>query len=824
MTKRKENTKRQKIYMIEEDEDYDYIADLKRNKSKKQPKTAQETIPFSEVYENGIFRTNATFSLPFRIKNVDYRMKRNENKDELYEQYQRYLNTMPVEINYQEFFMNTNYDFVKLRKVLIPENTDKYTKIHKSYCDIMEDLMDRCRNNASELVLVGIISFTPENKLDDISVLFSYYDEIQKHLNNMDSGTELLKPIESFAIMHQFYHPLDDEEFLIPTNYFRNDVNLKNYIVPASFDFKSKNNRDGRQLIMGMAYTRVLFVKRFNRYNDDEFLYDLLKNNYKIVVTKHIRRLDKEESMQMLKLHMDDIEGKLEKRREANAKRGTGYIPWRIREQEKEVEGMQETISSSDADLHEFMMLIRVSAESLKALNELTKYVQTKGTRHGVTIDVAAMQQENGLNSCLPLGINYLNTNMNNYCMFLPTAEIANIIPFSHTSHFSPDGLPYGLNQQTKNPNVINRGDELNSNMFVLGTSGGGKSMFNKLEIISAILKFTNDEMLVIDPDNEYLPLLKVLDGERVILSPSSNTNINIFDTDITFNEDGTDYRALKSQFIMNFCEMAKGRKLDSKEIGVIDRCVKLCYKEFQEHNGNKAYLPTLKTFYDILGEQPDQQAKDIMADIEIYVKGSFDNFAKPTNVQYNKRFMIYDINQMGEQLQKVGLQVLLETIWQRVVMNFNRGVRTWLWCDEFSVMFGEDEELQQSGKFFEKVYSRIRKYGGMASASTQNMTRVLQNKQATTMLGNAECVVLLQQKPTDLKKIVELFNLSADQAKYISKGKDGKGTGLFICGSSIIPFDNKISEDSYIYQLCSTKFDDKQRQMLMENTKEAVS
>lgn len=86
--------------------------------------------------------------------------------------------------------------------------------------------------------------------------------------------------------------------------------------------------------------------------------------------------------------------------------------------------------------------------------------------------------------------------------------------------------------------------------------------------------------------------------------------------------------------------------------------------------------------------------------------------------------------------------------------MNFNRGVRTWLWCDEFSVMFGEDEELQQSGKFFEKVYSRIRKYGGMASASTQNMTRVLQNKQATTMLGNAECVVLLQQNLPTLRKL----------------------------------------------------------------------
>ena len=813
---KKSNTKKQKIIMIDENDDYDYITELKRNRRKKLPKTAQETIPFAEIYENGIFRTNATFSLVFRIRNIDYRMMRDTNKDEVYAQYQNMLNTMPTEINYQEFLMNTVYDFDKLRSALIPKNTGEYPLVYESYCDIVHSWMERCRNNSSELILLGAISFEPENKLDDISVLFSYFEEIQKHLMNMGSSAEILKPLESFAVLHQFYHPLDDEEFLIPSDYFRNDVDLKSYIVPAGFDFKSKNNRDGRQVIMGIAYTRVLFVKRFNRFNDDEFLYDLLNNNYKIVVSKHIRRLEKEDSIEMLKLHMDDIEGKIEKRREANAKRGTGYIPWRIREQEKEVEGLQDTISSSDADLHEFLMLIRVSASSLKELNELTKYVRTKGVRHGVVIDVAALQQENALNTCLPLAINYLNSDMNNYCMFLPTAEIGNIIPFSFDNHFSPDGISYGVNQQTNNITVINRCDELNANAFVLGTSGSGKSMFVKEEAISTLIKYTNDELIIIDPENEYLPLLNELDGERIVLSPSSSTNINVFDTDISFNEEGSDFRALKSEFIMNFCEMAKGRKLESKETSVIDRCVKLCYKDFQEHNGDKDYLPTLEVFFELLKEQPEPQAKDIMLDIEVYVTGSFSNFAKKTNINYNKRFLIFDIFQMGEQLKKVGLQVLLEIIWQRVILNKQKGVRTWLWCDEFSVMFGDKAELQKSGDFFQKVFSRIRKYGGVATAATQNITSILQNKQATTMLNNAECVVLLQQKPTDLKKIIDLFSLSVDQAKYISKGKDGVGQGLYICGRSIIPFDNRIPTDSFIYKLCSTKFDDQQRQQML--------
>ncbi len=808
----KSNAKKQSIIIIDEN-NQELLFDLKHQKKKKQPKTAQETIPFSEIYENGIFRTDNTFSLHFSIDNVDYRMMRDAEKDGLYVQYQKYLNTMPIEINYQEFLMNTNYDFAELRKALIPQK-GKYDEIYKSYCEIIEDLIDRSRNNASERIFLGVISFTPETKLDDISVLFRYFEEIQKQLDNMGSGARLLKPIETFAVMHQFYHPLDSEDFLIPTNYYRHDVNLKDYIVPAAFDFKSKINRNGKQLIMGTAYTRVLFAKRFSRQIDDEFVFDLLDNTYKITVSKHIRRLDKEESMDILKNFMGDIESKLEKRREINAQKGTSYIPWKLREQEQEAENLQDILSSSDCDLHESVFLICISADSQNELEDLTAYVKAKGRRHNVLIDILAMQQEAALNSCLPLGINYLNTDMNNCCMFLLTKEIGNLIPFSHTNHFSSAGLSYGINLQTNNPVVVDRCDEMNANGFIVGTSGSGKSMFVKREIISAILKYTNDEFLIIDPENEYLPLLKDLDGERVILSPNSPTNINIFDTDINFTEDGADYRALKSEFIMNFCEMAKGRKLESKEISVIDRCVKLAYQEFQAHSGDKKYLPDLIKFFNILKEQPEKEAADVALDIELYVTGSFNNFSKPTNIKYNKRFIIFDIFQMGEQLRAVGLQVLLEIIWQRVIANKAKGIRTWLWCDEFAIMFsdGSGKETLKSGEFFQKVYTRIRKYGGVATGATQNITTVLESKQATAMLNNAECVVLLQQKPKDLEKIINLFNLSDTQAKYIKKGKDGVGQGLFILGNKIIPFDNTFSADSYMYNLCSTKFSEKQR------------
>lgn len=811
MRRKESKVKNQSIIMVEENDDDFY--NLKNQRKKKQPKTAQETIPFDEVYENGIFRVGNTYSLPFRINNIDYRMMRETEKDSVYNYYQKLLTSLPAEIGYQEFLMNTNYDFEELRKVLIPQK-GKYEAIYNSYCEIIEDLVDRCRHNASERIFLGTISFTPQTRLDDISVLFRHFEEIQNHLTTLGSGAKALKPLETFAILHNFYHPLNDEEFLIPNNYYRNDVLLKDYIAPASFNFKSKENRNGRQLLMGMAYTRVLFIKVFSNQIDDEFIYDLLDNTYSISISKHIRRLDKDEAFRILKTQMDDIEGRLESRREKNAKRGTAYIPFNDREQEKEVESLQTALSASDCDLHEFLGLITISASTIKELDELTAYVRNIGKRHSVIIDVLSEQQEQALNSALPLGINYLNGNLNNCCTHLLTPAVGNLIPFSHNNYFAKDGICYGINMQTNTPLVINRCDEMNANMFVLATSGGGKSMFAKRELTSAMLAYPYDEFLVIDPENEYLPLLKDFDGERIILAPDSKTYVNIFDTDITFSEDGANYIALKSEFLMNFYEMAKGMKLTATEISVIDRCVKLVYKDFQLHDGDKSYLPTLVNFYDTLLAQDEQEAQDIALNLELYVKGSFNNFSHHTNIEYNKKFIVYDIFQMGEQLRAVGLQVLLEIIWQRVITNKAKGIRTWLVCDEFSIMFsdGTDRETEKSGKFFEKVFTRIRKYGGMAGGLTQNITTVLDSKQATKMLNNSECVVLLQQKPTDLENVTKFFNLSPAQVKYISKGKDGVGQGLFILGNKVIPFDNTYSDKTYLYKLCSTKFSEQQR------------
>jgi len=159
----------------------------------------------------------------------------------------------------------------------------------------------------------------------------------------------------------------------------------------------------------------------------------------------------------------------------------------------------------------------------------------------------------------------------------------------------------------------------------------------------------------------------------------------------------------------------------------------------------------------------------------------------------------------MGEQFRAVGLQVILEYLWQRVIENKKKGKRTWIWIDEFSYFFtdGEGKETTRSGDFFAKAYKRIRKHGGTVTGITQNITEVLESKQAQKMLGNAEFVVLLQQKKDDWNAVVQLFNLSESQATFLKTGE--KGSGLIICGQKIIPFRKPIPKNSLMYKMYET-------------------
>ena len=130
--------------------------------------------------------------------------------------------------------------------------------------------------------------------------------------------------------------------------------------------------------------------------------------------------------------------------------------------------------------------------------------------------------------------------------------------------------------------------------------------------------------------------------------------------------------------------------------------------------------------------------------------------------------------------------------------------------------MFNDSDSSgeMQSGKFFVKVYSRIRKHGGVVTGITQNIGDILKSPQAVSMMGNAEFTILLQQKTDNLNELVRIFELSPSQAAFLKTGEIG--TGLIIAGRKIIPFDRTIPQKGRIYEMISTNFKEYQAKQIV--------
>ena len=96
-----------------------------------------------------------------------------------------------------------------------------------------------------------------------------------------------------------------------------------------------------------------------------------------------------------------------------------------------------------------------------------------------------------------------------------------------------------------------------------------------------------------------------------------------------------------------------------------------------------------------------------------------------------------------------------------------------------------------------------MRKQGGLCTGISQNVTDLLQNYIAATLISNSEFVALLKQSNIDSAKLSEVIGVSDAQLKFVSNSPSG--TGLMKCGNMVIPFDNTIEKDTALYKLYNT-------------------
>ena len=402
------------------------------------------------------------------------------------------------------------------------------------------------------------------------------------------------------------------------------------------------------------------------------------------------------------------------------------------------------------------------------------------------------------LNTALPIGVRQVET-----MRTLLTQSLAVLMPFNVQELNDSTGNYYGINQISKNVNIGNRKKLINGNGFVFGVPGSGKSFFCKMEMGSVFLS-GDDEIIVIDPMNEYFDIAETYGGTVVNMSTYTDNYVNPLEMDV-WSLDPNDSKGMvreKGEFMLGLCEQCIGDSLNSRQKSIIDRCVRKLYIDIAR--SKEKYIPVMSDFYDILMAQPEDEAKDIALSLELFVNGSLNIFNHQTNVDVDNRFTVYGIRDLGTELSPITMLVMMESIQNRIVENGKRGKATWLYIDEFHVLLNSE----YSAKYLQQLWKKVRKQGGLCTGITQNVVDLLQNYTATTMLANSEFVALLKQANTDSSKMAEVIGVSEAQLRFVTN--TSSGMGLIKCGSVVIPFDNQISKDTDLYRLYNTNIHEK--------------
>lgn len=549
----------------------------------------------------------------------------------------------------------------------------------------------------------------------------------------------------------------------------------------------------------GKKFGRVLFLKDFASYIKDSMINELTALNRTLMLSIDVIPVPTDEAVREMQNRLLGVETNVtnwQRRQNAN-NNFSAVVPYDLEQQRKETREMLDDLTTRDQRMLFAVVTLVHLADSWAELNSDTETLQSIARKHLCQLSTLSWQQADGLVTALPFGLRRIDA-----LRTMTTEALAVLMPFKAQEIRDQGGVYYGQNVISKNLILANRKELLNGNGFVLGVSGSGKSFTAKREIVNLALA-TGDDILIIDPESEYRPLIEGLGGEVIDISATSANHINALDMEQGYG-DGDNPIVLKSEFLLSLCEQLIGPgELSAKEKSIIDRCTAQVYHEYLRslYQGG---VPTLQDFHAELLRQPEPEARDVALAIELFTEGSLNTFAKPTNVNTDSRIVCYDIRDLGKQLQPVGMLVVLDSIFNRVIRNRKQGKNTWIYIDEIYLLF----QHEYSANFLFTLWKRVRKYGACATGITQDVGDLLESHTARTMLANSEFLVMLNQAATDRVDLARLLSISDNQLSYITNVDFGHG--LIKCGSAIVPFMDSFPKHTQLYKLMTTKPNEK--------------
>ena len=766
---------------------------IQRAKGDGKSHTAQQTIPYLQMYPDGICRvSDKRYSKSIAFEDINYQLAQADDKTAIFENWCDFLNYFDASVSVQLSFINQGAQRERAQQAIdIPPQDDAFNSIRSEYAAMLKNQLEKGNNG---LVKQKYITFSIE--ADNLAAAKARLSRIETDvLNNFKVLGVTARPqtgYERLQTLHGVFHP-EGEPFRFSWDWLApSGLNTKDFIAPSSFRFG-----EGRTFRMGRKLGAVSFLEILAPELNDRMLADILDLETGVIVNLHIRSIDQTEAIKTIKRKITDLDKmKIEEQKKAVR---SGYdmdiIPSDLATFGSEAKNLLQDLQSRNERMFLLTFLVVNMADTKRKLDNDVFAAAGIAQKYNCALTRLDYMQEAGLMSSIPLGENLIPIQRG-----LTTSSTAIFIPFITQELFQTGAsLYYGLNALSNNMILCDRKRLKNPNGLILGTPGSGKSFAAKREMANAFL-ITDDDIIICDPEAEYYPLVQRLHGQVVRISPTSSQYVNPMDINLNYSEDDNPL-ALKSDFILSLCELVVGGKegLQPVEKTVIDRAVRNVYRPFLA-DPDPEKMPILGDLYNELLKQPEPEAARIAAALELYVSGSLNVFNHRTNVELSNRLVCFDIKQLGKQLKKLGMLIVQDQVWNRVTVNRAEQKSTRYYMDEFHLLLKEE----QTAAYSVEIWKRFRKWGGIPTAITQNVKDLLSSREVENIFENSDFVLMLNQAAGDRAILAKQLNISPQQMKYVTHTEAGEG--LLFYGNVILPFVDRFPKDTELYRVMTTK------------------
>lgn len=807
------------------------------------PQSTEELFPVKAIDESGIFvLNNEKYSKLFKLSDINFAGVTDLEQKTIIINFSKVLNSINCRFSYtvaDEYVDESAFS----KRILYKKRGDDMDMLCDAFNEVINEKVTDAKQGLYQTIYLTLTVEAKnireaKNALASVEATLSS-TLIQIGINGMAGSS--LEPVslnERMQIWYNFTHTG------LHTNY--------------KFDWQScmKQNKDWIDIVSpeslvfyndyfilnGNRYGRVMYISRHAQSLESDTLSELAKINSTNYVTVNSELLDLSGYKQEITRKHSSVGLQIEneKKRNRNNNDFLADASDKLLTEKDSLIELSRQVETGDDHFFNTTVLIAFLAKSYEEMVDITDQIEAIGGVKSFEVKKCFDKQREGLNSTFMFGVQEFKrvTNFSAPCQ-------AMYMPFKTQELNDPDGTYYGINKLSQNPIIANRKLLDSFHGMILGKTRYGKSLFAKCEIISNRCLHPEDQTLIIDPQNEYKGIAHAPGVNGTVVSFDTQKEVYVNPMDVNFED--VDYATLqeiiseKTDFILTLLSSCMRRDIDAEEMGILNKVIEQVYSEnyamrkkingeseqitefsvpsymkkneavlpfasnLSHEEQERKYSPMLQDVYQKLKDMDDDLiAQKLAAHMQIFVNGSLNLFNHRTNIDLNRKLIVFDISGIKQNLHVTCMLVMLEIVRSKIVQNFKQNNWTNVYIDEFHELLG----IPAVADHVIKLWKEVGKLHGSMTGITQNMTDLLNKSpnsdKLAAILSNTEYFAMLNQSTIDRKKLAE-FLPSISPAMFNFVEGASKGTGLLKMGPVTVPFDMRMSDKCDLYKYVNT-------------------